>query len=330
MTLPGLIGSVRRSRRQVLGWAGGTVGAAIAATWWATRQSSPSPQVPPPITAPLPPGVGYDPYALVRDFDYGRLIHEQGRPIREFEVTARSVPLQLNQAITYVSWNLNGRVPGPTLRARAGERLRIRFHNADGHSHSLHFHGRHSAAMDGVEPIRHGDTMVYEFDAEPFGLHPYHCHIAPVTRHISKGLYGLLIIDPPQSRPPADELVLVMGGYDLQDRGQNDLYAFNGIPNIYRDRPIQIYQNQRIRLYLLNMIEWDAAVSFHIHANLFQVFPTGRTLQPSQETDVITLGPAERHILEFTYPLPGQYMFHPHQDHLAEKGCMGVFEVLPT
>jgi len=60
--------------------------------------------------------------------------------------------------------------------------------------------------------------------------------------------------------------------------------------------PIPIYQNQLVRLYLLNMIEFDPAASFHIHANMFRVYRTGRTLTPSEETDVITMGTAERHI----------------------------------
>lgn len=272
----------------------------------------------------------YDPMAILREFDDGELMTENGRSIRQFEVTAKSTPLQLNAAVTFMTWSLNGRVPAPTLRAKAGERLRIVFHNADATSHSLHFHGTHPAAMDGVKPIRRGKTFVYEFDAEPYGVHPYHCHIAPVTRHISKGLYGLLIIDPPEGRPPADEMVLVMGGYDLKQQGKNDLYAFNGIPNFYRDHPIEIYQDQLVRLYLLNMIEWDAAVTFHIHANMFQVYPTGRTLTPREETDVITMGTAERHILEFRYAYPGMYMFHPHQDDIAEHGCMGCFKVVPA
>jgi FtsP/CotA-like multicopper oxidase with cupredoxin domain len=184
--------------------------------------------------------------------------------------------------------------------------------------------------MDGVQPVRHGKTTVYEFDAKPYGVHPYHCHIPPVTRHISKGLYGMLIIDPRDGRPAADEMVLVMGGYDINNDDRNELYAFNGIPNYYRDHPIPIYQNQRIRLYVLNMIEFDPAITFHIHANLFQVFRTGRTLTAAEETDVITMGTAERHILEFSYPYPGQYMFHPHQDAIAENGCMGMFDVLPV
>nr|WP_242045924.1 multicopper oxidase domain-containing protein [Leptolyngbya sp. FACHB-16] len=273
---------------------------------------------------------GFNPMQVLRDFDYGTVKHEGGRTVREFEVTANSTTLQLNRAISFVSWNLNGRVPGPTLRAREGDRVRVIFHNEDGHSHSLHFHGTHPADMDGTQPIRHGNTMVYEFDAAPYGVHLYHCHIAPVTRHISKGLYGMFIIDPPEGRPPADEMVLVMGGYDTNNDDRNELYAFNGIPNYYRDHPIPIYQNQRVRVYLLNMIEFDPAVTFHIHANFFQIFRTGRSLKSTEETDVITMGTAERHILEFSYSLPGQYMFHPHQDGIADLGCMGVFDVLPT
>ncbi|MDJ1182993.1 multicopper oxidase domain-containing protein [Roseofilum casamattae] len=272
----------------------------------------------------------FDPMAILRDFDFGTLKRENGQTIREFEVTAKSSPLNLNSVISFVSWNLNDRIPGPTLRAKEGERVRIIFHNEGGHSHSLHFHGTHPVAMDGIEPIRHGKTTIYEFNAEPFGVHPYHCHIAPVTRHISKGLYGLFIVDPPQDRVPADEMVMVMGGFDINNDQHNELYAFNGIPNYYRDRPIPIYQHQLIRLYLLNMIEFDPAVTFHIHANMFQVFPTGRTLKYLEESDVITMGTAERHILEFSYKYPGRYMFHPHQDDIAERGCMGFFEVIPT
>ena len=270
----------------------------------------------------------FNPMSILRDFDYGTLKIERGRKIREFQVLADSSVIPLNSAINYVSWNLNGRVPGPTLRVKEGERLRVVFENADGHSHSMHFHGTHPEEMDGVKPVRRGKSTIYEFDAKPFGVHPYHCHVAPVTRHVSKGLYGLLIVDPPQGRPPADEMVLVMGGYDIHSESENTLYAFNGIPNYYRDRPISIYQNQLIRLYLLNMIEFDPAVTFHIHANMFRVFPTGRTLKPQSETDVITMGTAERHILEFSYPYTGRYMFHPHQDYIAEKGCMGYFDVI--
>ena len=124
---------------------------------------------------------------VLRDFDYGTIKEKDGRTVREFEVYAHSTPLQLNSAITFVSWNLNDRVPAPTLRATEG-------------------------------------------------------------------------------------------------------YA-------ERNRPIAIYQNQLIRLYVLNTIEFDSALTFHIHANMFQIYRTGRTLEPNKESDVITMGIAERHIL---------------------------------
>lgn len=283
----------------------------------------------PPIPGDAPSfGETISPMAIVRDFEWGTLKQEKGHFVREFKINAQTTELQLNSAINFVTWNCNGRVPGPTLRAKAGERIRVIFFNQAGHSHSLHFHGIHTAEMDGVKPVRHGTAAIYEFDAEPFGVHLYHCHIAPVTRHIAKGLYGMFIIDPPQGRPAADEIVLVMGGYDIDDNKKNELYAFNGIPHYYHRSPIPIYQNQLVRLYLLNMIEFDPVATFHIHANFFRVYPSGMTLTPSWETDVITMGTAERHILEFSYPFVGDYMFHPHQDDIAEAGCMGKFQVI--
>ncbi|MBL1209529.1 multicopper oxidase domain-containing protein [Geminocystis sp. GBBB08] len=272
----------------------------------------------------------FNPLSLLRNFDYGIAKSENGRKIREFTLTAHSSKIQLNTALDFVSWNVDNRVPAPTLRVTEGELIRIIFNNQDGHSHTLHFHGIHPADMDGVTPVKHGESFIYEFEAKPFGVHLYHCHIPPVTRHVSKGLYGMLIIDPIKPRPPADEMLLVMGGYDIDNDGKNDIYAFNGIPNFYRDYPIPIYQHQLIRLYVLNMIEFETAVTFHLHGNMFQVYPTGMTLKPSYATDVITMGVAERHILEFSYDYKGKFMFHPHQDHIAEQGCMGNFEVIAS
>ncbi|WP_245395547.1 multicopper oxidase domain-containing protein [Anthocerotibacter panamensis] len=268
------------------------------------------------------------PLKILRDFDYGTVKQENGRTVREFRITAGTSELQLNSAVSFTAWNFNGRVPGPTLRVNEGDRVRVIFLNRGGHAHSMHFHGTHAASVDGIRPIRNGAATIYEFDAEPFGVHLYHCHVAPVSRHIGKGLYGMFIIDPPAGRPPADEMLLIMAGYDLNDDGKNELYAFNGLPNYYRDHPILIRQDQLIRLYVLNVTEYEAPLTFHLHANMFRVFPTGRTLTPTLETDVVTMGMTERNILEFSYQYPGMYMFHPHQDPIAEAGCMGHFMVL--
>jgi len=271
-----------------------------------------------------------NPLAVLREFDYGTVTQENGRTVREFRVEARTSPLQLNGSTSFITWNLNGRVPGPTFRATQGDRIRVIFYNKAGHSHSLHFHGVHPAEMDGMKPVKHNAVEIYEFDAEPYGVHLYHCHIEPITRHVGKGLYGMFIIDPPSPRPPADEMVLIMAGYDVNDDRKNELYAFNGLPDYYMHNPIPIQQDQLIRLYVLNLIEFDPVATFHLHANMFRVYRTGRTMEPSEETDVITMGTAERHILEFSFHHTGKFMFHPHQDYIAESGCMGVFNVIPN
>ena len=265
----------------------------------------------------------FDPQRTLRSFMGGRVVQENGRTVRIIEVEARSITVPLGGDVLFKAWTLNGQIPGPTLRAREGERLRVLFRNNDNTSHSLHFHGLHPAEMDGLEPVLRGRSSVYEFDLPRAGLFPYHCHIAPVTRHVGKGLFGLLVVDPPTPRPPADELVLVMGGYDINNDGRNELYAFNGIPDAYMHQPIQIRRNGLVRLYLLNMTELESPLTFHLHANEFRVIRPGWV----ETTDVVTLGVAERQILEFSYPFPGRYMFHPHQDQIAERGCMGFFEV---
>lgn len=319
------------NRRQLLKYglvAGvGLTGTALAVRqWWQSGNRAKVVIPPAPSDAMAQPGAS--PMQFVREFDYGTVKQVDGRTVREFRVEAQTTPIRLNSTTSFITWNLNGRVPGPTFRANEGDRIRVIFYNKAGHAHSLHFHGIHEAKMDGVKPVRNGSVMIYEFDALPYGVHLYHCHIAPVTRHIGKGLYGMFIVDPPDPRPPADELVLIMAGYDVNDDRRNELYAFNGIPDYYMHHPIPIQQHQLVRLYLLNMIEFDAAATFHIHANMFQVYPTGRSLQPAYETDVVTMGTAERHILEFAYPYAGKFMFHPHQDVIAEAGCMGLFDVI--
>jgi FtsP/CotA-like multicopper oxidase with cupredoxin domain len=268
------------------------------------------------------------PMQMVREFDYGTLKQENGRTVREFRLEAHKVPMDLGKGVTFEGWSFNNRIPGPTLRATEGDRVRVTFVNKTDNEHSIHFHGTHPANMDGVEEIRPGQSTVYEFDAEPYGLHLYHCHVGDVAKHIGRGLYGLFIIDPPQGRPPADEMVLIMAGYDTNGDRQNELYAINGMPHYFMKNPIEVKQNQLLRLYVLNMIEYDVAAGFHLHANMFQVYKTGRTLTPSEETDVITMGTAERHILECSFKYTGEFMFHPHQDAIAQRGCMGAFKVV--
>ncbi len=273
---------------------------------------------------------GFDPMETLTSFDYGTVGRlSTGQRLREFWITARVKDVEIAPGMVYQAWTYNGRVPGPTLRAVEGDRIRIHFVNATPHPHSMHFHTVHPAEMDGVyEPVPPGDSFTYEFDAEPFGVHPYHCHVMPLASHISRGLYGAIIIDPLQGRPKADqELIMVMAGNDIDFDNANDFYNVNFIPFYYDRHPIRIRKGELVRLYLVNLLEFDQSNSFHLHANFFNYYPTGTSLRPSEYTDTVSQMQAQRGIVEFRYRHPGRYLFHGHKTEFAELGWTGAFEV---
>ena len=66
-----------------------------------------------------------------------------------------------------------------------------------------------------------------------------------------------------------------------------------------------------------------------MHANFFDYFPTGTSLQPVEYTDTVMQCQGQRGILELRFPHRGSYMFHAHQSEFAQLGWMGFFEVGP-
>ena len=93
-------------------------------------------------------------------------------------------------------------------------------------------------------------------------------------------------------------------------------------------QPIVIDKTRPVRIYLVNVTEFDPINSFHLHANFFDYDDTGTNLTPTLRTvDLITQCQAQRGILEFSYKYPGRYMFHAHKTEFAELGWTGVFEV---
>lgn len=284
------------------------------------------------LAAPVQTLQGFNPQAFLTAFDWGRASPwRKGRTLREYSMVAEDRTLEIAPGIFFPAWTYNGTVPGPTLRCREGDRVRVHFTNrSQAAEHTVHFHGIHPANMDGVvEVVKPGESYVYEFDAEPYGLQLYHCHVPPVHLHMNRGLYGAMIIDPPRPRPLATEMVLVSAGWDVNFDERNEIYALNGPANFYRDHPIVFRTGELVRIYLVNALEFDPINSFHLHANFFHAYrQAGRTEVP-EYTDVVTLCQAERRIIEFSYRHPGTYMFHAHQNVFAEKGGMGHFQVNP-
>jgi FtsP/CotA-like multicopper oxidase with cupredoxin domain len=296
---------------------------------------------------------GFDPTALLTDWETGIVSPlPDGRTLRTFQITGEDKEIEIAPGLFFPAWTYNGRVPGPTLRVTEGDRVRVVFRNNGSHRHSIHFHGIHSARMDGIlgaGEIGPGEEFTYEFDAFPFGCHLYHCHALPLKRHIHKGMYGAFIIDPDPARHPEQaalaqsrllgtpengewqEFVMVMNAFDTNFDGENEVYAVNTVAHHYAKHPIRVVRNRPVRLYLVNVVEFDPINSLHLHANFFDYYDHGTTLTPTLRTvDTVMQCQAQRGILEFSYRdhETGLYMFHAHQSEFTELGWMGMFDVV--
>jgi FtsP/CotA-like multicopper oxidase with cupredoxin domain len=286
----------------------------------------------------------FNPSTFIRAWNFSDLPAEQrakyyretprpdGTMLREYDLYAVDREIEIAPGVLYPAWTYNGQVPGPTIRATEGDRIRVNFLNQSSHLHTIHFHGWHPPAMDGsleVDQVAPGGRFVYEFDADPYGLHLYHCHSVPLKRHIHKGLYGTFIVDPRAGgagvRPPADELVMVLNAFDTNFDNENEVYAVNTAAHFHMHEPIEVTVGRLVRIYLVNITEFDLVNSLHMHGMFFDAYRTGTSLEPSERTDTLMLCQGERAILEMTFRYPGDFMFHAHQSEFAELGWMGLF-----
>lgn len=288
-------------------------------------------------------------------FNCGRTNSTDGT--KEFTLIAeenQQIPIS-EQGHIADAWTFNNTVPGPTMRVREGDHVRITLINSpfSSHPHSIHMHSVHTSSMDGVEGkgggVAPGQSFTYDFVAGPYGVYPYHCHVSPLQDHINRGLYGVLIIDPKEPRPAATEMVMLMNGYDLdyQDEGQitirppgqteeefdqperdNEIYTVNGKAFDYTNSPIRLHIAQPYRIYVVNMLEFDLVNSFHLHGNMYKYNIAGTSKKSEYITDIVTMTQGDRGIVEFTYPYMGRYMFHAHQAEFTDKGWMAFFDVI--
>jgi len=296
---------------------------------------------------------GFDAAEMLTDWDTGTLsVDENGQRVRTFEIEAIDKNIEIAPGVFFPAWTYNGRVPGPALRATEGEKIRVIFKNFGSMPHSMHFHGIHSARMDGIPGtpgvIDPGGEFTYEFNAYPFGCHLYHCHVLPLVRHMHKGMYGAFIIDPdpekhaefadvarsrllgsPQNQQ-WQELVMIMNAFDTNFDGANEFYAVNTVAHHFMKHPIPLDKSRPVRIYLVNVTEFDPINSFHLHGNFFDYYDHGTTLTPtSRIVDTIMQCQAQRGIIEFSFKdhEDGLYMFHAHQAEFTELGWMGLFDI---
>ena len=92
--------------------------------------------------------------------------------------------------------------------------------------------------------------------------------------------------------------------------------------------PVRVRRGELVRIYLVNILEYDPINSFHLHGNFFDYYPTGTRLEPAEFTDTVVQAQGQRGICEVRFPHPGRYMFHAHKTEFADLGWMGFFDVV--
>jgi FtsP/CotA-like multicopper oxidase with cupredoxin domain len=281
---------------------------------------------------------GFDPLKMLTEFDPGKATKlSNGQIFRDYILTATNKNILLGPQIELPAVVYNGRLPGPFLRATQGDRIRITFVNQSNITHSINFAGLQPSNPTGkpqdmtLQPVPKGGQAVYEFNASHFGVYTYQAFANPMANTTFRGLFGMLIIDPPTPRPKALELAMVMSGSPLQVKPNavpvNNIYAINAVAFQFFKHPINIKVNQPVRIYLANATEFDRINSVHLHANLFNVYRSGTSLTPNEFTDTVILCHGQTAILEFMYKFPGQYMFHAHQAIFSDEGWTSTINV---
>lgn len=192
--------------------------------------------------------------------------------IRDFAITAapgERDPLTPG-APPLAVWSYNGTTPGPTLRVRLGETVRVTFSNHLPDETTIHWHGvRVPNGMDGVPhatqpPVPPGGTFVYEFTPKDAGTFWFHPHVRS-SEQVERGLYGVLIVEDADPPPYSQDVVWVIDDWllgadrqldprfntphDMMHDGRwGNVVTVNG----RTDETLAVRAGERIRLRLLN------------------------------------------------------------------------------
>ena len=162
----------------------------------------------------------------------------------------RDVKTAVAPDVTQSLWTFDGRVPGPVLRGAVGDRFEVTVINNTNMTHNIDFHAEYGPPAKVMAPIAPGGARVYSFVAKHAGAWLYHCAIEPMILHMGNGMYGALIIDPPDLLPAENEFVLVgsefffgpegdIGSIDKMMASRPDTVVFNGYPFAYQHEPLK-------------------------------------------------------------------------------------------
>ena len=261
--------------------------------------------------------------------------------VHRITLRVQEVELDVAPGVTQQMWTFGGSVPGPVLRGRVGDVFEVTLINDGTVDHGIDFHAGALAPDRPMRPIEPGEELFYRFTATKVGIWMYHCSTQPMLHHVGNGMYGAVIIDPPDLPPVDHEYVLVQSEIYLGPEGEPgdlakmqaeapDAVVFNGYVSQYAHRPLAAAAGDRVRIWLINAGP-SRVSSFHVVGAQFDtVYREGAmTLGPGDPgaAQVLDLAPAAGGYVETVLAEPGTYPFLSHSMVDADRGARGAFLV---
>ena len=264
------------------------------------------------------------------------------------ELEVRELEMPISEGVTYTFWTFGGTVPGPFMRVRQGDTVEFHLKNHPDSKmpHNIDLHAvtgpGGGAASSFTAP---GHASQFTFKALNQGLYIYHCATAPVGMHVANGMYGLILVEPPQGLPKVDREYQVVQGdfytvgkyrekgpqaFDMQKAiEENATYVlFNGSEGaLVGDKALKANVGETVRLFVGNGGP-NLVSSFHVIGEIFdKVFYEGGTrYQENVQTTLVPAGGSA--ITEFRVEVPGTFILVDHSIFRAfNKGALGMLKV---
>ena len=282
-----------------------------------------------------------------------RLTEASDADIKSFRIPIKDATIEIANGVKYQGWTFGGTVPGPVIRVRVGDKVRVNVINQSPMPHSIDFHSARIPANEAYRTINPGDSLAFEFVARDAGAYMVHCGTPPVTMHVMQGMYLPIIVDPKDGwGTKADkEFVLVQSEFyaktaDMNGGGvaatmQPDWEAamaknptqvvFNGRAFQYKDAPLKVEVGDRVRMFVINAGP-SFNSDFHVVGAIFdRVYPDGDPdhALANVQTYMVPAGGGVVFETVFDKDASGEglYPFVTHSFADAEKGAVGIIQV---
>jgi nitrite reductase (NO-forming) len=277
-----------------------------------------------------------------------RLTAASDARIKEFIIPITHDTIEIAKGVNYEGWTFGGTVPGPTLRVREGDLVRIKVVNRSPMPHSIDFHSARIPANVAYRTFMPGDSISFEFVAGDPGAYMVHCGTPPITMHIMQGMYFAIIVDPKGGwGTKADkEFVLVQSEfYTKTDSATGAVQAdwqaamsknasyvtFNGRAGQYKDTPLNVDVGDRVRLFVVNAGP-SFRSDFHVVGAVFdRVYADGNPRNALEKVQTYTVPAGGGAVFETVFEKgasdEGIYPFVTHSFADAEKGAVGLIKV---